>query len=46
MDWNTFFSTLSQSAAGLISIVAAFVISKLLGENENKRPMIVKYQNL
>ncbi|RKR05083.1 hypothetical protein C8C83_4412 [Flavobacterium sp. 90] len=36
MDWNTFFSTLSQSAAGLISIVAAFVISKLLGENEKQ----------
>lgn len=34
LDWNSFFSTISQSASGMIAIIAAFIISKLLGENE------------
>ncbi|CAD5349585.1 hypothetical protein [Flavobacterium bizetiae] len=53
MDWNTFLSTLSQSAAGLIAIVAAFVISKLLGENEKQETydsqvskLIIDYNDL
>lgn len=39
MDWNSFFSTMSQSAAGLIAIITAFVISKLLGENEKQEKL-------
>lgn len=53
MDWNTFFATLSQSAAGLIAIIAAFVISKLLGENEKQETfdsqiskLIIEYNDI
>ena len=53
MDWNTFFATLSQSAAGLIAIIAAFVISKLLGENEKQEifdsqisKLIIEYNDI
>jgi len=34
MDWNWFFSSLAQSGAALIGIIAAFVISKLLTESQ------------
>ena len=33
-DWNSFFGTFAQSAAAIIGIIAAFLISKILGENE------------
>ncbi|MCK9404401.1 MAG: hypothetical protein M0Q26_13505 [Chitinophagaceae bacterium] len=33
-DWNWFFSSLSQSAAALIGIIGAFVISRLIGLSE------------
>jgi hypothetical protein len=33
-DWNWFFSSFCQSAAALIGIIAAFVISRLLGLDE------------
>ncbi|NRT13664.1 hypothetical protein [Flavobacterium sp. 14A] len=35
-DWNSFFSTISQSASAMIAIIGAFIISKLIGENEKK----------
>lgn len=31
MDWNWFFSSLSQSAAAIVGIFGAFVITKILG---------------
>ncbi len=34
MDWNWFFSSFSQSAAALIGIIAAFIISKILNISE------------
>ena len=36
MDWNWFFAAFAQCAAALIAIIGAFVISKLLGENEKE----------
>ncbi|MCB0396840.1 MAG: hypothetical protein KDD36_09315 [Flavobacteriales bacterium] len=33
-DWNWYFSAFAQCGAALIGIIAAFIISKLLGENE------------
>jgi hypothetical protein len=52
-DWNWFFSSLSQCGAALIGIIAAFIISKLLTENEKKdrikitvRDFILEFQNL
>ncbi|NLA23812.1 MAG: hypothetical protein GX879_02490 [Bacteroidales bacterium] len=36
IDWNWFFSALAQSGAALIAIIAAFIISKLLGESEKQ----------
>jgi len=30
MDWNWYFSTLSQSAAGIVGIIGAFIITKIL----------------
>lgn len=45
-DWNVFYSSLSQSAAGLISIIAAFIISKILNENEKLENLSDKYHEL
>jgi hypothetical protein len=52
-DWNWFFSSLSQCGAALIGIIAAFIISKLLNENEKKeriyqtlRDFNIEYNNL
>lgn len=34
MDWNWFYSSFSQSAAAMLSIIGAFIISKLIGIEE------------
>ena len=34
IDWNWFFAAFAQSGAALIGIIAAFIISKLLGESD------------
>ncbi|WP_262887779.1 hypothetical protein [Flavobacterium bernardetii] len=34
IDWNWFFSSFCQSAAALIGIIGAFIISRLLGLGE------------
>jgi len=34
LDWNWFFSAFAQCSAALIGIISAFIISKLLGEND------------
>ncbi len=36
IDWNWFFAAFAQCAAGLIAIIGAFIISKLLGEVEKE----------
>lgn len=36
LDWNWFFAAFAQCAAGLIAIIGAFIISKLLGEVEKE----------
>ena len=36
IDWNWFFAGFAQCAAALIAIIGAFIISKLLGENEKE----------
>lgn len=46
MDWNVFYSSLSQCAAGLIGIIAAFIISKILSENEKQEYLADKYEGL
>lgn len=53
MDWNSFFSAFSQSAAAIIGIIAAFLISKILGENEKLESqtdaidrLVIKYNYL
>jgi len=34
IDWNWFFAAYAQSAAALIGVLSAFIISKLLGESD------------
>jgi|SRR5690554_1583556 len=53
MDWNWFFSSFAQSAAALIAIIGAFIISKLLGEIEkeeisrsNVEHLIIQYNDI
>lgn len=53
MDWNSFFSAFSQSAAAIIGIIAAFLISRILGENEKLERqtdaidrLVIKYNHL
>lgn len=45
-DWNWFFSSFCQSAAALIGIIAAFVISRLLGLNERVNNLISTFDSL
>ncbi len=45
-DWNWFFSSFSQSAAALIGIIAAFIISKLLNLNEKIDTLIDHFDDL
>lgn len=45
-DWNWFFSSFCQSAAALIGIIAAFIISRLLGLNEKINSTISHFRNL
>ena len=35
-DWNWFFAAFAQSGAALIGIIAAFIISKIIGELEKE----------
>jgi len=46
MDWNWFFSSFCQSAAALIGIIGAFVISRLLGTSEKINNIISEFDNL
>lgn len=46
MDWNWFFSSFCQSAAALIGIIGAFVISRLLGISEKISSVISELDNL
>lgn len=46
MDWNWFFSSFCQSAAALIGIIGAFVISRLLGINDRLNNIISDFDNL
>jgi hypothetical protein len=45
-DWNWFFSSFSQSAAALIGIIGAFIISRLLGLGEKINNLISQFDNL
>lgn len=45
-DWNWFFSSFSQSAAALIGIIAAFIISRLLGASEKINIILSDFDNL
>jgi hypothetical protein len=46
IDWNWFFSSFSQSAAALLAIIAAFVISRLLGLSEKISTSISQFDDL
>lgn len=45
-DWNWFFSSFCQSAAALIGIIGAFIISRLLGLTEKISLVISQFENL
>ena len=45
-DWNWFFSSFCQSAAALIGIIGAFLISRLLGISEKINSTISEFDNL
>ena len=46
IDWNWFFSSFCQSAAALIGIIGAFIISRLLGLSEKISSTISSFDNL
>jgi hypothetical protein len=46
IDWNWFFSSFCQSAAALIGIIGAFIISRLLGLSEKIGSTISQFDNL
>lgn len=46
IDWNWFFSSFAQSAAALIGIIGAFIISRLLGLSEKISSSISHFDNL
>ncbi|HVI43991.1 MAG TPA: hypothetical protein VM802_03960 [Chitinophaga sp.] len=45
-DWNWFFSSFCQSAAALIGIIAAFLISRLIGLNEKVNAILSVFEEL
>lgn len=45
IDWNWFFSSFCQSAAALIGIIGAFIISRLLGLGEKINTTISQFDN-
>jgi hypothetical protein len=45
-DWNWFFSSFCQSAAALIGIIGAFIISRLLGLSEKINSTIADFNSL
>jgi len=46
LDWNWFFSAFAQCGAALIGIIAAFIISKLLGENDKYETIVNNLESL
>lgn len=46
IDWNWFFSAFAQCGAALIGIISAFIISKLLGENDKYEQLSNTLENL
>lgn len=46
MDWNWFFSSFSQSAAALLGIIGAFIISRLIGIDEKRNVLTSEFDDL
>lgn len=46
IDWNWFFSSFSQSAAALLGIIGAFLITRLLNTNEKVNSLIYEFEDL
>jgi len=46
IDWNWFFSSFSQSAAALLGIIGAFIISKLIGIDEKANILSSDFEDL
>jgi hypothetical protein len=46
IDWNWFFAAFAQCGAALIGIIAAFIISKLLGESDKYETIYRKLELL
>lgn len=45
-DWNWFFSSFSQSAAALLAIIGAFIISRLIGIDEKVNNLSSAFEEL
>ena len=46
IDWNWFFSSFSQSAAALLGIIGAFIISRLIGIDEKTNILSSDFEDL
>ncbi len=46
IDWNWFFSSFSQSAAALLGIIGAFIISRLIGIDEKANILSSDFEDL
>lgn len=46
IDWNWFFSSFSQSAAALLGIIGAFIISRLIGIDEKTHILSSDFEDL
>jgi len=46
IDWNWFFSSFSQSAAALLGIIGAFIISRLIGIDEKANVLTSDFEDL
>ncbi|MFJ5472563.1 hypothetical protein, partial [Pectobacterium carotovorum] len=46
MDWNWFFSSLSQSSAAIVGIFGAFIITKILSNQTNYSEKINKCKDI
>ncbi|RWX47315.1 hypothetical protein H206_03730, partial [Candidatus Electrothrix aarhusensis] len=46
VDWNWFFAAFAQCGAALIGIIAAFIISKLLAEDNKYDSIKIKLESV
>ena len=46
LDWNWFFSSISQCGAAIIGIIGGFVISQIINSNNKHSDLVEEFKDL